>query len=315
MTAVCRVCALSFAMIPALAWSAEVLFTDGPQQYQGTPYYWLAEWKLVVTLPGDVATGDRFEVLFGSKGPAKRTLYFQYDGKTGVLADVRCEPFQWIALPVGPLSPGKTVVLSGKGRRQVAFLAGVRIVGRSRETPKVKAVRIAGPVRSGDGVAVWSDLPGFAVNDETRRLWAVSPEKPVWRRAERSARYAGIALSKVQRWLHERVLPVHDQKTGLFRPTGPVWNYRDTAADCYPFYVWAAWFTDRSLLDTVMLRTLMAEQRLGNHVDRLPVPYDMDTGRKQVIPFDRMIFGASEYAKDGLVPIVELTGPASPWFA
>ena len=64
-----------------------------------------------------------------------------------------------------------------------------------------------------------------------------------------------------------------------------------------------------------MLETLKAEQRLCNHMDRLPVPYDMDAGRKQVISFDRMIFGASEYAKDGLVPIVELTGPDSPWFA
>ncbi|MFV2070519.1 MAG: hypothetical protein ACC645_26425, partial [Pirellulales bacterium] len=134
-------------------------------------------------------------------------------------------------------------------------------------------------------------------------------------RADRSARFAGIALTKVQRWLHERCLPVLDKPTGLFRATGREWNYRDTAADCYPFYVWAAYYTDKDVLESVMINTLEAEQRLCNHLDRLPVPYDMDAGRKNVTPLNRMIFGASEYAKDGLVPIVEITGPDYPWLA
>jgi hypothetical protein len=33
-----------------------------------------------------------------------------------------------------------------------------------------------------------------------------------------------------------------------------------------------------------------------------------------VTDFDAMIFGASEYAKDGLIPIVEITGKDRPWF-
>ncbi len=32
------------------------------------------------------------------------------------------------------------------------------------------------------------------------------------------------------------------------------------------------------------------------------------------VPLDRMIFGASEYAKDGLIPVVEITGRGYPWF-
>jgi hypothetical protein len=63
-----------------------------------------------------------------------------------------------------------------------------------------------------------------------------------------------------------------------------------------------------------MIDCLEAEQQLCNHLDRLPVPYDMDEGRKVPTPLDRMIFGASEYAKDGLVPIVEITGKEYPWF-
>ena len=41
----------------------------------------------------------------------------------------------------------------------------------------------------------------------------------------------------------------------------------------------------------------------------------MDARKKVPGSHDAMIFGASEYAKDGLTPIVEITGPKSPWFA
>ncbi len=291
-----------------------MLFTSGPQEFEGTRYFWLAEWKLEVTLPDDVAADDRFEVLFGSKGPAKRTMHYEYDGRSDSLADVRKQPFEWIAIPLGKLTGGRKVVLHAKGRERVGFLAGVRITGKSTAALKVTPVRIAAPSPPTRGSPTWANLPGFEMNDRMRALWDPSPQKPDWERAERSARYAGIALSKVQRWLRQSCLPIRDKRSGLFRPTGPQWNYRDTAADCYPFYVWAAFYTDRQVLDTVMKDVLKAEQTLCNHLDRLPVPYDMDRGEKIVTSFDAMIFGASEYAKDGLVPIVEITGRDSPWF-
>jgi len=299
----------------SLASAGEMRFVSGPQEFDGTRYYWLAEWKLEVTLPEDTAAGDRLGVLFGSKGPRKRTLHFEYDGRTGSLSHVEPQPgFAWLDLPIEGLKGGKKVTLSGKGRQQVAFLAGVRISGRSITAPAVKPIRTATVASGRGGRAVWAELPGFEMNDRARRLWDPAPAKPDWERAERSSQYAGIALDKVQRWLREACMPVRDSKSGLFRPTGPVWNYRDTAADCYPFYVWAAFYTDRELLDTVMVETLEAEQRLCNHVDRLPVPYDVDAKQKVPNSHDAMIFGASEYAKDGLTPIVEITGPESPWF-
>ena len=295
--------------------AGETRFTDGPQEFAGTKYYWLAEWKLEVTLPEDVAPGDRLEVLFGTKGPTKRTLYYEYGGRTGSVADVRQKAFEWVAIPLGKLSAGRKVMLTGRGSRQIAFLAGVRTVGKATSPLKVKPIRTARVSSGGSHSATWAELPGFELTDETRRLWDPSPAEPDWRRAERSARFAGIALSKVQRWLREQCLPVRDERSRLFRPTGAQWNYRDTAADCYPFYVWAAFYTDKQVLDTVMVETLEAEQRLCNHLDRLPVRYDMDKGQKVVTPFDTMVYGASEYAKDGLVPIVEITGKDSPWFA
>ena len=294
--------------------AAEVLFADGPQEFQGRRYYWLAEWNLDVTLPHDVAPDDRFEVLFGSKGLDKRTLRYEYGERSGSLSDVRQSPYEWIALPLGELSAGKHVTLFTKGEQPAAFVAGVRVSGRSSATLEVKPVRTASSPDVSKSL-YWADLPGFEINDETRRLWEPAPIEPDWNRAMRSAQYAGTALGKVQRWLHERCLPVRDERSGLFRPTGPEWNYRDTAADCYPFYVWAAFYTDLDVLNTVMVDTLKAEQRLCNHVDALPVSYDMDRGEKSVIDFDAIVFGASEYAKDGLVPIVEITGRDYPWFA
>jgi hypothetical protein len=304
---------LCIVAVASLSSAAETLFTDGPQEFGGQKYYWLAEWKLEVTLPDDVAAADRFEVLFGTKGPDKRTLHFEYDGRSGSLADVRQQAFEWVELPLGKLAGGKRAVLYGKGNGPVAFLAGVRITGQSTATLQVKPIRTA-VVSSPGGSATWAELPGFELNDETRSLWEPAPEKPDWRRAERSAQYAGIALSKVQRWLHEQCLPIRDERSGLFRPTGAEWNYRDTAADCYPFYVWAAFYTDKQVLDTVMIDALKAEQRLCNELDRVPVSYDMDQGQKIPMDFDAMVFGASEYAKDGLVPIVEITGQEYPWF-
>jgi len=309
----CTALACLFAMA-SVGSAAETLFPSGPQEHGGRNYYWLAEWKLEVTLPADVAAGDRLEVLFGSKGAARRTLYFEHDGRAGSLAEVRKEPYEWIALPLDGLAAGKQVTLFGKGRESVAFLAGVRLVGQSAGELGVKPVRTAA-VASADGhSAAWAELAGFEVNDPSRELWNPRPKEPDWQRAERSSQYAGIALGKVQRWLHECCLPIRDERSGLFRPTGPEWNYRDTAADCYPFYVWAAFYTDREILDTVMIDALEAEQRLSNHVDRLPVSYDMDRGEKVAMDVDAMIFGASEYAKDGLVPIVEITGRDYPWF-
>jgi len=311
----CQRTLLMLAITASVVSGGETLFTSGPQEFAGQEYYWLAEWKLETTVPEDTVADDRFEVLWGSKGTGKRTLYFEYDGKSGSIAHVgQGDGFAWVALPLDRLEAGKTVLLYGKGRERVAFLAGVCVRGKSTSAPEVKPIRTVTNPQDNRHAATWAKLPGFELIGETSHLWNPSPEQPDWRRAERSARYAGIALSKVQRWLHEQCLAVRDERSGLFRPTGREWNYRDTAADCYPFYVWAAYYTDRELLNTVMIDTLKAEQRLCNHLDRLPVRYDMDTEQKIVIPFDAMIFGASEYAKDGLIPIVEITGKEYPWF-
>jgi hypothetical protein len=134
-----------------------------------------------------------------------------------------------------------------------------------------------------------------------------------FRRAEASARVAGYALSKVQKWLHEVALPCQDPETKLLKMRG-VWNYSNTAADCYPFLCWAAYFTDVEALEGPLRDVLHAEIKLCNHLDRIPVPYDFEKGRKADDPsMDTVMFGASEYVKDGLIAIVEITGKDE-WF-
>ncbi len=136
---------------------------------------------------------------------------------------------------------------------------------------------------------------------------AAGGDEELFARADASAKIAGYSLSKVHRWLHEQALPKMDPATGLYRADGR-WNYRDTAADCYPFLVWAAWATDREVLNGPVRKALHAEIKLCNAVDRIPVPYDFARKAQVTQSHDAMIYGASEYVKDGLIAIVEVTG-------
>lgn len=143
-------------------------------------------------------------------------------------------------------------------------------------------------------------------------LGAEAPDGKAWIQASRSAVIASPTLSKVKRWLHEVALPKIDAKTGLYIADGS-WNYRDTAADCYPFFAWAAWAVDREVLNGPVRSVLDAEQKLCNQLDRIPVPYDLKTGQRQALEYEEMVFQASEYVKDGLIAIVEVTGKDE-WF-
>ncbi len=122
-------------------------------------------------------------------------------------------------------------------------------------------------------------------------------EEAAFARAEESARIAGYSLSKVQRWLHEVALKKIEPDTGLYRPDGN-FNYQDAWADCYPFLTWAAWATDSKALEGPVRGALHAEIA---HCE------------EGYFTREANIFGGSEYVKDGLVAIVEVTGKDE-WF-
>jgi len=281
------------------------------QVYEGSPYLWLGMQTVGLTVDIEPSAEHKLMLLWGSKND-KRQAVVSINGLQQRIAGGGYDGFQWLAVPITKEVKGERyeiVLRPVPGDAPQGFIPEVRLV-----TSDVAADALSKQLGDGAKRIEFFTPPARKLTDEERSLWDPSPKEPDWKRAERSSRIAGIALSKVQRWLHETCLPVRDEKTGLFLGRGGQWNYRDTAADCYPFYVWAAFFTDKAVLDGVMIDTLKSEQRLCNHLDRLPVNYDMDKGSKIDMSFDAMIFGASEYAKDGLVPIVELTGPGYPWF-
>jgi len=93
-----------------------------------------------------------------------------------------------------------------------------------------------------------------------------------------------------------------------------IWNAQDSAADNYPFMVLTAAITDRPLFDGRMLDMLRTETKLTSRIGNLPDTYSFPKKNFQSAQPDigRIIFGSSEYIKDGLLPLTEWLGP-SPW--
>ncbi len=129
--------------------------------------------------------------------------------------------------------------------------------------------------------------------------------------AVRNARQAGQALWQAHRVMHawmKRADPV----TGLLPRTGrdPNWVVRDSAADLYPFLVICSRLTEPGMFDNQMPLILRQEHLLTRRLGRLSD--DFAAGGAGFVAaeadIDRIIFGSSEYAKDGLLPLVELLG-------
>ena len=138
----------------------------------------------------------------------------------------------------------------------------------------------------------------------------------VWKEAEKNGELVREALLACWRY-SQGWLQFADPASGLLPRrlyNDFYWNARDCAADNYPFLVLTAFFTDQALLEGRMKDILETEQRLCNRVDRLPDDYVFATQqfRTDEPDMDALIFGASEYVKDGLLPMTEWIGP-SPW--
>ena len=117
----------------------------------------------------------------------------------------------------------------------------------------------------------------------------------------------------VEGWLQQA-----DPETGLIprnlEGSADIWNAKDAAADNYPFMVLTAALTDQSMFEGRMMEILRTETELTSRWDALPDTYSFvknDFAVEQIDTADIM-FGASEYIKDGLLPLTEWLG-ASPW--
>ena len=139
-----------------------------------------------------------------------------------------------------------------------------------------------------------------------------------WGRAEengkQSQRMIKFCNAYVRGWLGHA-----DRRSGLLprRVTDAAeryWNAKDCAADNFPFIALTGEVTDHYFTRRTARHILEQEQKLCNRLGPLPDDFDFVTQgfRQRNIDLDRLIFGASEYCKDGLMPISEWVGP-SPW--
>jgi hypothetical protein len=109
-----------------------------------------------------------------------------------------------------------------------------------------------------------------------------------------------------------------DPKTGLIPRNltrdKDIWNAKDSAADNWPFMVLTAALVDREMFNGRMLDMLRTETKLTSRIGALPNTYSFSKqGFADAEPdIGSIIFGSSEYIKDGLLPLTEWLGP-SPW--
>jgi hypothetical protein len=132
--------------------------------------------------------------------------------------------------------------------------------------------------------------------------------------AEANALLGARALAAAERtaraWIGAR-----DVRLGLFArklddPAHLLWNYKDVAADCYAHVVNAALLLAPDLVPAAR-DMLEAERRLAPD---LPLAVRLDTGLpvEAESGLEARAFGAVEYAKDGLLSVLELHGE-TPW--
>lgn len=117
----------------------------------------------------------------------------------------------------------------------------------------------------------------------------------------------------VQDWLKHS-----DPTTGLIpgnlSSDRDIWNVHNAAADNYPFMILTAAITDVPLFKGRMLDMLKTEEKVASRLGHLPDTYSFSkkTFQDERADRERILFGASEYVKDGLLPLTEWLGE-SPW--
>jgi hypothetical protein len=147
-------------------------------------------------------------------------------------------------------------------------------------------------------------------------MMAAGASDTSWAQVEKNAAQSQRAIQFCRRFSHGWLTHA-DPSSGLIprNLTGDAyWNAKDAAADNYPFMVLTAGITDDHYLEEIVREILAQEGKLTNRLDSLPDDFLFATQkfRTETPNLDDIIFGAAEYAKDGLMSISEWLGP-SPW--
>jgi hypothetical protein len=110
-----------------------------------------------------------------------------------------------------------------------------------------------------------------------------------------------------------------DSQTGLIPrnlyESDHFWNAKDAAADNYPFMVLTSSITSSDLFEGTMRDMLASESSVTPRLGKMPDTYSFvkQGFENETIDTTDIIFGASEYIKDGLLPLTEWLG-FSPWY-
>jgi len=176
------------------------------------------------------------------------------------------------------------------------------------------------PRWSRDGVKVCID----STHEGSRQVYVLdlefpeerTPEAELWAEAEANAARAHEAFSRSRRVMHAWY--GHQGKANALLPDrldNRIWRPENAAADLWSFLILAAHFTDRDLFEGVVQQTLEDEIRLTTRLGRLPDDFNIDaqTFERRDADLDNILFGASEYVKDGLLPVTEVLGRTA-WF-
>jgi len=145
---------------------------------------------------------------------------------------------------------------------------------------------------------------------------AAAQDGTSWRLAAENAAKANqnvvYCLDYAEGWLRQA-----DPETGLLPrrlKEDWFWNAKDCAADNFPFLLLTGEMTRQHHIRRAARAIFDAERRLCRRLDSLPDDYLFDRqGFRDGVPkTEDLIFGAAEYAKDGLMPVIEWMGEG-PW--
>lgn len=128
---------------------------------------------------------------------------------------------------------------------------------------------------------------------------------------------ANEGYNRCVRFVHDW-LNYSDSATGLIPENlsagRNTWSTHNSAADNYPFMVLTSYLLDKKMYDGQMLAILNTEKKITSRLGALPDNYSFTKQNflKDEVDTAQIIFGTSEYIKDGLIPLTEYIGQ-TPW--
>jgi len=157
----------------------------------------------------------------------------------------------------------------------------------------------------------------ISCTDSTTNFQLTKVDSTLFESARKNAILANEGFIRCENFVHGW-LEYADPKSNLIprniQGSIDFWNAKDAAADNYPFMVLTSFFVDWDLFNGKMLDILNNEKRLTSRVGSLPDTYSFSKQGflEGEVKMGQIIFGASEYIKDGLLPLTEWLGE-SPW--